>query len=403
MNERLWLMTLAALGGITALSIDIYLPGLPQIAAEMGTSMNKVQWTLSGFVMAFAFGQLFYGPISDRFGRRVPLLFGLLLYVLGTVLCWLATSIEALVIARLIQGLGASSGAISCLAIARDRFEGPEMTRVLALTGAVVGLAPILAPLMGGLLQSWFTWRASFLFLTVFSCLLWVWVFFMLPETKTGGAQPLQSSLGKYKLLITHAEFVVFASLNTFSFLAIFAFLTLGGPIMMGTLGVSSATFAVMFASNASMFLIGNLVTARLTRTWATPQMVVLGVALMCFGALLMLSFAWTVSAWALIVPMHLVTFGAAIVMTMGNAGIVAPFRSIAGSASALAGFLRFAISGLLAAVLASYPQVSISHLAWAILLCGVVCAAASVRLYWQSRRGAGEIVAQVFDLCADD
>lgn len=386
MNQRLMLATLAALGGITALSIDIYLPGLPQIAAEMGTSMTQVQWTLGGFVMAFALGQLGYGPLSDRFGRRVPLLFGLGLYIFGTLLCIAAPTIEWLVIARLIQGFGASCGAVSCLAIARDQFEGPEMARVLALVGAVVGLAPIIAPLIGGVLQSVFTWRASFVFLAIFGTLLWCWTFFRLHETKQTKPVPLAASMSQYRKLFTHSEFVVFASLNTFSFLTIFAFLTLGGPILMGAMGVSSIAFAIMFASNASMFLVGNLITAKLTRRLNTQQLVVIGLIIMSAGALSMLGLAWLSHPLAVIVPMHFVTLGAAIVMTMGNAGSVAPFKAIAGSASALAGFLRFAASGILAGLLSGLQQASSTHLAWTLVLCCLVCVAATFKLYGVNR-----------------
>jgi DHA1 family bicyclomycin/chloramphenicol resistance-like MFS transporter len=287
-----------------------------------------------------------------------------------------------LIFARLLQGLGASSGAVSCLAMVRDRFDGPEMIQVLALVGAVVGLAPIVAPLIGGILESFFHWRASFIFLMIFASLLWLWVAFKLPETRTQPGQPLRTSLVQYQTLLKNPEFVVHASLATFAFLCIFAFLTIGGPILMGTMGLSSATFSVMFASNASMFLFSNLLTARLSKEKTSQELVILGILIMGFSGLSMLGLTWTQNPLALIIPMHGVTFGAAIVMIMGNAGSVAPFQEIAGSASAMAGTLRFVAAGLLAAGLATIQHATALHLAILILLCTLICVAAGVRLY---------------------
>ncbi|MDT7797618.1 MAG: transporter, family, multidrug resistance protein [Actinomycetota bacterium] len=184
-TRRAQLKFVLILGGLSAfgpLSIDMYLPALPQMAGDLHAADTTVQLTLSAFIVGLALGQLVLGPLSDALGRRGPLLVGLVLYVLGSVLCAVSPDAWLLVAARGIQSLGAAAGIVIARAAVRDLFSGTAMTKFFSTLMLVSGLAPILAPLIGGQLLNWTSWRGVFVVLTVFGALLLAVVAFALPE-----------------------------------------------------------------------------------------------------------------------------------------------------------------------------------------------------------------------------
>lgn len=176
-NSFLFTVILTALVAFGPLSTDMYLPSLPAMKAEFGASVSDVQLTLSIFLAGFAVSQLLYGPLSDRFGRRPILIFGIFAYGIASVACFLATSIEMLIVARFFQAFGACSGPVLGRAIVRDVFGQDRAAQVLAYMGSAMALAPAVAPLAGGYLQVWFGWQASFVFLAGFAFLLVLLVF----------------------------------------------------------------------------------------------------------------------------------------------------------------------------------------------------------------------------------
>ena len=389
MNRRLLTM-LAMMGALTALSIDIYLPSMPALTVALGTDMQRVRQSLNVFMLSFALGQLLVGPISDRFGRRLPLLTGLGIYLAANLTAAAATNIEVLIAARFFQGMGACCGGVIASAIVRDLSQGREMTRALAHVSTAVALAPITAPMLGAWLDRQFGWRASFLFLSFFSLLLWVWVAKAMPETlKVKRDMPWRNMPLAYWQVLKHGRFLTFSAVNAFGFGAIFAFISTASPLLIEGFEVSVSVFGVLFASNAVLYMAGSFLAGKLAKALEPPVLAFLGGIIVLTSGLAMVSFAANGSIWGVMIPMYLATLGGALAMPAGTAGGLAPFGMSAGSASGMQGFLRFGISTLIGLVLGMWSHLSSLPLAFAISVCGALCtgAAAVARFRFFSNR----------------
>src|SRR5471030_2193989 len=202
---------LAALSAIGPLTTDMYLPSLPDIARQLGASTAQVQLTISAYLIGFAVGQILYGPVSDRHGRKPVLLAALALYCVASLACALSTSIEMLIVARFVQALGGSGGIVLARAVVRDLYSGVRAGRELSLIGSVMALAPVLAPIVGGVLQTGFGWRSIFVTLIAagLACASIVW--FLLPETLSARAtEPVSPStmLKSYRAVARHPAYL---------------------------------------------------------------------------------------------------------------------------------------------------------------------------------------------------
>ena len=208
-----WLILMAALTAMGALAIDMYLPSFAFIARDLGVDSGKVQLSLSTFLIGLALGQMFYGPISDRFGRKPPLYFGITLYMLSALGCIFVQHIEALLLLRLLQGLGGSAGMVIPRAVVRDKMGAEGAARAFSMLMLVFGLAPILAPFIGGLLLTVSSWRAIFVALTIFSAICLLCTYRVMPETlDRQHVQPLHlgRTLRQYFDLLRHRQFMAY-------------------------------------------------------------------------------------------------------------------------------------------------------------------------------------------------
>nr|AIA11746.1 drug resistance transporter, Bcr/CflA subfamily [uncultured bacterium] len=183
----LFILILGTLSAIGPFSIDMYLPGFPAIAADLNTSVARVTLSLSSFFIGISAGQLLYGPLLDRFGRKKPLYFGLSLYVLASIGCALATTVDTLIVLRFFQALGGCAGMVASRAMVRDLFPVEENARVLALLMLVIGVSPLIAPTTGGYVSAAFGWHYIFIILTVIGAAILAGVHFVLPETANAG------------------------------------------------------------------------------------------------------------------------------------------------------------------------------------------------------------------------
>lgn len=342
-------MGLAAFG---PLSTDLYLPALPAIVEAFGTDVASVQFTLSIFLFGFAAAQLVCGPLSDRFGRRPVLLGGLMLYVLASAACMMATNVDELVVARLFQATGACAGPVLGRAIVRDTYAPEEAGRVYAYLAMAMGLGPAIGPILGGYLISLFGWRASFVLLGGLGAFMLVIVFFYLSETnrlKDPHAISPTGLVRNYLHLLRSRDYLGYMVCSAGVFCGIFAFVS-GSPfLLIDELGLSPTLFGLSFSAAVAGFMTGAFLAGRLSRRLGVNRLIEIG-TLVCLTAgcsgVLFSALGWF-SVATVIGPAALFLAGMGLVLPSAFAGAIAPFPAMAGLASALLGFVQMTAASL--------------------------------------------------------
>ena len=368
-------LVLGLLSAIGPFAIDMYLPALPAIGKSLNASVGIVQVSLMAFFVSVGIAQLIYGPVSDRYGRR-PVLFGALaVYVVGVGICAATPSIDPLIVARFLQGIGGSGAIVLARAIVRDLYSGVRAARELSLMGSISAFAPIVAPMIGGLLQTQFGWRANFVLMAAAAVIALAMAIRLLPETlRQRSAEPFSLVwLGKgYLSLLRHRSFVAYLAILTISYAGLFAWISGAAVVLEGIYGMSAVTFGFTFALGAAGYMTGAAGAARLVQRLGLDRMMGLGVSLLAAGGS---AFAAIVAAqipnglW-LIVAMAIYLAGLGLAMPQAMAGALTPFPERAGMAASLLGLVQQATAAAAAAAIGTY----LGQSAWPVA--GVVFAA---------------------------
>ncbi|MGA0605024.1 multidrug effflux MFS transporter [Phenylobacterium sp. VNQ135] len=338
---------LGALTGMGPLAIDMYLPSLPAIGADLHASAGQAQATVSAFLAGMAFGQFFYGPAADRLGRRPAILVGVVIFVLASAGCALAATPEQLLLGRFVQALGACAGGVVSRAIVRDQFDHRDTARVLSLLMLVMGLAPILAPLLGGLLLTFGGWRLNFWFMTVFGALLAAAAFLRLRETRgeeTTRLAQSESPLQAYAALLRQPRLIGYALAGALNGATLFTYIASSPELLIETYGISAQAFGWVFGLNAVGIIGANQVNRWLLRT-RTPDQVLSRVSVLALVFALALTF-FAVSGlgerWTVLPLLFLVLASYGLMGGNTTAGALSVDPKRAGSTSALLGGLSF-------------------------------------------------------------
>ncbi|MCT2376421.1 Bcr/CflA family multidrug efflux MFS transporter, partial [Pseudomonas aeruginosa] len=292
-GERRLLLLLSALVAFGPLSIDMYLPSLPAIAADLGASDAQVQRSISGFLVGFCVGMLFYGPLSDRFGRRPVLLAGIALYLFSSLACALADSAGQLVLLRVLQALGGGAASVLARAMVRDLYPLGEAARMLALMHMVTMLAPLAAPLLGGYLMLWAGWRALFVVLALFAglCLLAVWrVAESHPPERRGGS--LAQAFLAYGRLLGDRRALGYVLCMGLAFAGMFAYISAAPFVFIEHFGVRAERFGWFFGLNILGVMLATWCSARLVRRHGSRPLLRAGSLLACVSGLFLLGYA---------------------------------------------------------------------------------------------------------------
>ena len=341
---------LAMLTALGPLSTDFYLPSLPDIVRVMATDVAGAQATLSAFLFGFAGGQILWGPLSDRLGRRPVLLTGLALFTLATLACALAPSIEALTAARAVQALGASGPIVLGRAMVRDLYEGPRAGRELARMGMIMGLVPAVAPVLGGVLQQAFGWRSTFVASLAFAAVLAVVVGLLLPETlKARSREPLSllAIIKGFGTLLQNRAYRVYVGLTALAYGGLFAFISGSSFVLIGIHGLTPAQYGLSFGFGVLGFILGTILAQRLVGRRGMDGVIALGVLCLAGGGLAMLLCVLTGFAgpFGVIVPMALYACGVGLTMPQAQASAMMPFPDRAGAASSFTGLCQMLFS----------------------------------------------------------
>lgn len=353
---------LTALVALGQISTSIYIPSMPSIVRDLATTPEKVNLTLTGFLAGFAACQLLFGPLSDRCGRRPTLIAGLGLYLCASLLCVFASSIQALIVGRVLQGMAACAGPVLGRAIVRDVY-GPEGTaKAMAMIGAALAVSPAIAPIVGGYLQVWFGWRAAFVFLTMTGIVVLAATVWLLEESNPRAADGHVDGPGLFTAsmrLLTDRRYVGNTLAVAFIFAGLMAFAA-GGPfVFIDLLGLSPQHYGMLAVFTVTGYLTGTLLAGRLAGRLALDRLTLLGLAVAAVGGFAMLLAAGVTepSVVAVVAPMALFAAGLGIVLPTGIAAAMAPFPTIAGSASALLGFIQMLVAAGASAAVGLLPH----------------------------------------------
>jgi len=384
------------LGSLTAMgpvAIDMYLPSLPAIAAGLRASPGEAQATVSAFLAGMAVGQLFYGPASDRLGRRAPILLGTVIYVAASVGCALAVSPAMLIGGRFIQALGACAGGVVARAVVRDRFNHTETARMLSLLMLIMGLAPILAPLLGGVLLALGGWRLNFWFMASFGVAVGLAALWRLAESRseeTTAHAATESPLRAYLALMREPRLVGYAMAGALNGAMLFTWIASSPGLLIRTYGIAPSAFGWVFGLNAVGVIGGNQVNRYLLRR-RTPDQVLAKSSLVAVGFALLLAAAAVTGLgerWSVLTLLFglLASYGFIQGNTMAGALNVDPRR--AGAISALMGAVSFGTGALASAAAGALYDRTPRPMAM-VMLAAIAGSAACLHLLALPKRGA--------------
>lgn len=379
---------LAALTATGPLTTDMYLPSLPDIARQLNASTAQVQFTISAYLIGFAIGQIFYGPVSDRHGRKPVLIAAIALYCVASLACALSTSIEMLIAARAVQALGGCGGIVLTRAIVRDLYSGARAGRELSLIGSVMALAPVLAPIAGGVVQTGFGWRVVFLTLVAAGLIGAGTVWLLLPETLNArAAEPVSiSSMARsYRAIARHPAYLAYLAITSASYAGLFAWISGSAFVLQNLYGLTPFDFGVAFALGSVGYMTGSAVAARIVVRLGLDGVLGIGGCACAIGGLGMVAavgFGLT-SSLSIVFPVAIYLAGLGMVLPQGIAGAMTPFPERAGAASSLFGFVQQSAAALCGAVVGWF----LGQTAWP-LAAGVAAMGCAALGFWLATRG---------------
>jgi MFS transporter, DHA1 family, multidrug resistance protein len=348
---------LALLTALGPLSTDMYLPSLPAIAVGLQATTGQAQLTLSAFLLGFAAGQFFYGPISDRVGRKPVLLFGLGLFSLASLICALAPNIEVLIDARFLQALGASGPIVLGRAIVRDFYEGPRAGKELSRMGTIMGVVPAIAPILGGLIAQFYVWRMTFVVMLVCAIALAATVLLRLPESiRHKSAVPISfgSIVRGFGVLLKHSGYRTYVGLSMLTYGGLFAFISGSSFVLQNLYGLDELSYAFSFAFMVVGFLAGTMIAQHIVSRRGLDGTIQIGVVSLALGGVLMLVLvaSGASSSFAITGPMAIYGFGVGLTMPQSMASALMPFPDRAGAASSFLGICQMSFAAVLGIVL---------------------------------------------------
>lgn len=361
-----YVLMLGALAALPAVTTDMYLPSLPDVASDLGTSAAAAQFTMSGMLIGGAVGQLVIGPFSDRFGRRLPLLIGISLHVLTSLLCSIAPGIESLIALRVLQGFFNAAASVVAIAVIRDRFTGSDAARLLSRLMLVIGVAPLFAPTIGQAIAGQWHWRAVFYALAaigvVLVAIVWRWMPETLPQERRRIAGP-RGALAGYRDLLRDRHFLALALLPGLGMAVIMSYVV-GSPfVLQEEYGLSGGQFSAIFAVNGVALVLSAQLNATLVRKVAPIRIlrVALVAQLLLAVGLLVVVLTGVGGVVGVIVGLWLVLGMQGLIPANASVLALGSYGHMAGTAAALIGAMQSGIAGLVSPLVGVFGGTAVS------------------------------------------
>ncbi|MCE9681820.1 multidrug effflux MFS transporter [Halomonas alkalisoli] len=387
-------VTLAALTALGPLATDMYLPAMPAMAEALDTGPDQIQLTLSLYMAGFAMAQIFCGPISDRFGRKPVMVAGFSLFLLASLLCAFAPSIEWLLVGRFLQALGGAAGPVLGRAAVRDIYGPIEAGRVLSYMASTMALAPALAPVVGAGLLLYFGWQSIFVLLTFYAGIMLLVLALLMPEPLSpANRQSIspRSILRNYRMLLTQRAFIGYTLVNASGFASLFAFLSGSSFVLIEFMGMTPFEYGIGFTLIVAGFFSGTIFSGRYSHRLGRDRLLLLATLCCALAGSIMagLAVAGIYAPWAVIGPHILFLVGFGIVMPQSMSGALAPNPQCAGAASSLFGFLQMTIAALGGALVGQFHDGTSRTMAISIGLGGVFALVAYLAIVRPASRAA--------------
>lgn len=379
-NSKLFLvLLLGVLSAFGPFVVDLYLPSLPQLASFFETNASMTQLTLTTAMIGLALGQLLLGPLSDKFGRKKPLIISLVIYIISTVLIVFSPNIETMIVLRVIQGLSSAGSVVISRAVATDLYRGREMTRFFGLLMTINGLAPIISPILGSLLLEYISWKGVFVFLALIGVIVLIFSFRLKEslsvENRLQGS--IFSTFSTFGVIIKNRLFMSYVGIQSFLLGSMFAYIAASPFILQSFYGLSAFIFSLCFGANGAALVIGANVGGKLPNRQALAiGVLAFVVAALYTIAVLIIQPYWLfveIGFFAMLLLMG-ITFPAISSLAMESE------RQYAGSASALLGFAPFFLGGVVS------PLVGIGNIFYSTALVILACGVLGLAIYWSIR-----------------
>jgi DHA1 family bicyclomycin/chloramphenicol resistance-like MFS transporter len=398
----LTILILGALSTVSPFSIDMYLPGFPAIAKDFGTTMAKVQLSLTAYLVGIAVGQLIYGPLLDRFGRRPPMYAGLAIYILATIACAFSTSIDQLIMMRFFHAIGGCGGMVASQALVRDLFPANKTAQAFSSLTLVIAVSPMVAPTVGGYVTVAFGWHSMFILLAIVTLIIIAAVHFFLPEGRLAdpslSLKP-KSVINNFVVVLKEPQFLLYTLAGGIATSAPFAFIAGSSDVFINLYGVSEKQYGWVFAFIAGGIIGSSQLNHLLLKKFSNSQLVrypltyqtVLG-AIMVTGTV----YHWF-NLYSLLAVMFVFVTGQGLIGPNATALSLAPFSKLTGSAASLLGSYRMAIGGVVSALVGVFnngtelPMIAMMAVCPVTALTILTIGKATVRYHARKRAMQGE------------
>jgi DHA1 family bicyclomycin/chloramphenicol resistance-like MFS transporter len=330
------------------LAIDIYLPALPIIAQEFHVEHNLVQDSISWFLFAMGIGQLFAGPLADKYGRKTVAVTGVVLYGIAAYLASIATAIDWLLASRLLQGLGACATSVAAFATVRDSYGEERSGHMISYLNGAICFVPALAPVLGSYLTQAFNWQANFILMAIYALVVGTMLSVTMRETNPGRTSEALFSPQRYLSVLRNGSFLFHASLCLGAMAVILAYVSAAPIVLMHQLELSMNEFTFWFGINALLNILAAFSAPRLMQRIGTFNCLLVGLAVLAAGGILMFMLLGQVTAQSFMLPVFFSSVGFALVLGAAAGKALAPFADKAGTAAALLGLFQMSGAGLL-------------------------------------------------------
>lgn len=392
-NIKPSIILLGSLAASGPMALSIHVQSIPAISADFDTTYAVAQLTVSIFLIVFATSQLFIGPLSDKIGRRPVIFGGLVLLGLASLGATFAPSIEILILARVLQALGGCATLVVPRAIVQDIYEGNEAARMMALVAMIQSIAPLTAPIIGGVLDAIFGWRSIFAFLALFICLLGLWALVALKETRPlendGNTARWSDIFARYGRLLSSRIYVGYTLAFAAGTSGFFGFLAVGPNLIIENMGLAPILFSIFLMLITLQFPAGNYVASKMTLFMSIDRTLLWGTLIGIGASIIFLMLSPLTSLWTILLPMMLYAFSNGILFPNAMAGAASVDRRIAGTAASFTGFCQLGTGAIVALLISALPTNTVKPYAMTLLILSIAALAGVLMVFYSKKKNS--------------